>query len=348
MSLILGIESSCDDTAAALVQDGVRVLATVTAAQAIHEKYGGVVPELASRDHLRRVWPAVALVLRRAEVALKDVDAIAVTHGPGLVGSLLVGVSFAQGLSLATGIPTVGVHHLHAHLLVHRLQEPDLPWPVLGLLVSGGHTELVHMNGVGRYEVLGCTRDDAAGEAFDKVGKLVGLHFPAGPEVDLLARQGNARAHRFPRAMLKPKGNLGFSFSGLKTAVLQHVQQHPEATNPEALPDLLASFQQAVVDVLVSKTVMAAESLGIDRVVLAGGVAANTRLREDLLAALTGLGMRLITSPPELCTDNGVMVAVTAELLLREGLAEPARNALPNLPLQESGRVEHGIPAWPR
>lgn len=327
MSVILGIESSCDDTAVAIVRDGTEVLASITASQAIHEEYGGVVPELASRDHLRRIWPAVHRVCRHANVDFRSLDAIAVTFGPGLVGPLLVGVSFAQGLSLSTGLPTIGVNHLHAHLLVHRLHEPDAPWPMLGLLVSGGHTELVKLDAPLRFSVLGATRDDAAGEAFDKVGKLVGLPFPAGPHIDRLAAKGDPGAIAFPRAMLKPAGNLGFSFSGLKTAVSLHRQRHPEFP----LEDLLASFQQAIVDVLVKKTVMASMQEGIENVVLAGGVAANSLLRRELSAALEDIGARLITSPPALCTDNGVMVAVAATLALRSGSAQPVRNAVPNL-----------------
>jgi N6-L-threonylcarbamoyladenine synthase len=329
VSVILGIESSCDDTAVAIVRDGTEVLAAITASQAIHEVYGGVVPELASRDHLRRVWPAVDGVCQRAGLGFSDLDAIAVTFGPGLVGSLLVGVSFAQGLALATGLPAFGVNHLHAHLLVHRLHEPDAPWPVLGLLVSGGHTELVRIDDPSTFRVLGATRDDAAGEAFDKVGKLVGLPFPAGPHIDRLARNGDPGAIDFPRAMLKPSGNLEFSFSGLKTAVSLHVRKHAESP----LEDLLASFQQAVVDVLVKKTILAARLEGIDTVVLAGGVAANSVLRRDLTAALKGVGACLITSPLELCTDNGVMVAVAANLALNNESAEPVHNAVPNLSL---------------
>ncbi len=335
MSLILGIESSCDDTATAVVEDGVRIRATWTATQTIHERYGGIVPELASRDHLRQVLPAVRAVLEKADVSLDEIDAIAVTHGPGLVGSLLVGVSFAQGLSLARGIRTIAVNHLHAHLLAHRSHEPELEWPLLGLLVSGGHTELVRMDGTGDMRILGATRDDAAGEAFDKVGKLVELPFPAGPIIDQLAGNGNPAAVRFPRAMLKPKGNFDFSFSGLKTAVAQHVQaRNDDAGGPlgdDERDDLLASFQEAVVDVLVKKTVLAADREGLSRVVLAGGVAANTRLRAELEAALDSIGARLITSPPELCTDNGTMVAVAAEQMIRAGTAEPVRNAEPNL-----------------
>ncbi|MAE70579.1 MAG: tRNA (adenosine(37)-N6)-threonylcarbamoyltransferase complex transferase subunit TsaD [Gemmatimonadetes bacterium] len=337
MSLILGIESSCDDTATAVVENGVRILATWTSTQAVHEKYGGIVPELASRDHLRQVLPAVRVVLERADVSLDEIDAIAVTHGPGLVGSLLVGVSFAQGISLARGIRTIAVNHLHAHLLVHRVHAPDLEWPVLGLLVSGGHTELVRMDGPNSMRVLGATRDDAAGEAFDKVGKLVDLAFPAGPIIDRLARGGDPDAVSFPRAMLKPSGNLDFSFSGLKTAVAQHVRSRMSAGGrplaEDERNDLLASFQEAVVDVLVKKTVLAADRQGLSRVVLAGGVAANTRLRTELEAELRTIGARLITSPPELCTDNGTMVAVAAEQMIRAGTAEPVRNAEPNLPV---------------
>ncbi len=336
MSLILGIESSCDDTALAIVEDGTRVRGSWTGTQAIHQRYGGVVPELASRDHLRQVLPALRAVLDQAEVGLDDLEAIAVTYGPGLVGSLLVGVSFAQGLSLARGTPSVAINHLQAHLLVHRLHEPDLPCPLLGLLVSGGHTELVRIDAVDAIRVLGATRDDAAGEAFDKVGKMVGLPFPAGPAVDRLAAAGDPRAIPFPRALLKPSDGLDFSFSGLKTAVALRVRDRGWGDEGPAcgeLEDLLASFQQAVVDVLVRKTVAAAQAEGLDRVVLAGGVAANSRLRTDLRDALEAVGVRLVTSPPELCTDNGIMVAVAAHHLLRAGLARPARNAVPNLPL---------------
>lgn len=330
MSLVLGIESSCDDTAVALVRDGREILASTTATQAIHRQFGGVVPELASRDHLRRVLPALRATLEDAEMCLSDVDAIAVTYGPGLVGSLLVGVSFARGLSLALGTPTIAINHLEAHLLVHCLHEDVISWPALGLLVSGGHTELVQMNGVGNYKILGATRDDAAGEAFDKVGKLVGLPFPAGPHIDRLAAQGDPKAIDFPRAWLKPRGNLDFSFSGLKTAVSEYVRKHP--VTDENLADLLASFQQAIVDVLVKKTAIAARANNIDRVVIGGGVAANRQLRSSLASALAP-NARLVTSPSELCTDNGVMVAVAGELALRSGHAVALDNAVPNLPL---------------
>ena len=332
MTRILGIESSCDDTAVAIVENGGQILSNVTATQAIHRRFGGVVPELASRDHLRRIWTTVEAALDDAGLTIADIDYVAATHGPGLVGSLLVGVSFARGVGLAREIPTVAVNHLEAHIFVHRVHSAPAPGPFLALLVSGGHTELIRVNRIGDLTILGATRDDAAGEAFDKVGKVLGLGYPAGPEIDQLAEEGDPRAVSFPRARLGP-ASLDFSFSGLKTAVATHVASLPSPPVGETLRDISASFQQAVVDVLVEKTVAAAESEDLSTVVLAGGVAANRRLRADLAAALSSVGRTLVTSPIHLCTDNGVMVAVAGGLRVDAGLAEPVRNADPNLAL---------------
>lgn len=332
MSRVLGIESSCDDTAVAIVEDRCRVLSSVTASQAIHRKFGGVVPELASRDHLRQMWTTVDTALDDADLSIEDIDLLAATHGPGLVGSLLVGVSFARGLGLARNIPTVAVNHLEAHIFVHRVHTTETTEPFLALLVSGGHTELVRVEKIRELAILGATRDDAAGEAFDKVGKLLGLDYPAGPEIDRLAARGDCEAVRFPRARLGP-GSLDFSFSGLKTAVANHVASLPTPPIGQSLCDIAASFQQAVVDVLVEKTLAAAEAEGLSNVVLSGGVAANSQLRADLAGALEQEGRTLIVSPPEFCTDNGVMVAVAGGLLAETGNIEPVRNAHPNLPL---------------
>jgi len=303
---ILGIESSCDETAAAVVDDGRRALSDVVSTQIdIHRRWGGVIPELASRNHLVQVLPVIDEALSRARVALADVDAIAVTAGPGLIGALLVGVQVAKGLAAAADKPLVPVNHLEGHLLAARLEDraPELPY--LGLVVSGGHTSLYEVRAEG-YRVLGATRDDAAGEAYDKVGKLLGLPYPAGREIDQLAQGGDRAAIRFPRAL--PGANLEFSFSGLKTAVLHHVEAHG-VPQGRALADLCASFQEAVCDVLSKKAVAAAQQSGLERLVLCGGVAANSRLRALAAERARSAGLDLYVPRPAYCTDNGAMIA---------------------------------------
>jgi N6-L-threonylcarbamoyladenine synthase len=305
----LGIETSCDETAAAVLADGRRVLSNVVYSQAeIHRKYGGVVPEVASRDHLRKLPYIIEESLQQARVRLEQIDLIGVTLGPGLVGCLFVGLSTAKGLAYGLDIPLLGVNHLEGHLFAHYIEAgEEAPPPFVALIVSGGHTLLVHVREWGQYEVLGETRDDAAGEAFDKVGKLIGLGYPAGAAIDRLAKEGDPGAIPFPRPLVDQPG-YEFSFAGLKTAVVYHLRAHPDTRRE----DLAASFQEAVVDVLVAKTLRAAHERKIKRLVIVGGVAANSRLREKFLAEV---GTHEVHFPSlALCTDNAAMIAAAAHL----------------------------------
>jgi N6-L-threonylcarbamoyladenine synthase len=314
---ILGIETSCDETAAAVVEDGRRVLADVVSTQIeVHRRWGGVVPELASRNHLVQVMPVIEAALTQAQVDLSQLDAVAVTAGPGLIGALLVGVQVAKGIALATGLPLVPVNHLEGHLLAAQLEDPAPTFPFLGLIVSGGHSSLYEVRADG-YRVLGATRDDAAGEAYDKVGKLLGLPYPAGREIDQLAQTGDRTAIRFPRA-LPGHADLDFSFSGLKTSVLHHVQAHGLPTG-QALADLCASFQEAVCDVLSRKAVAAARQTGLTQLVLCGGVAANSRLRALTRERAEQAGLQLFVPRPSLCTDNGAMIAAAGAHAFSQG-----------------------------
>ncbi|MBN2565539.1 MAG: tRNA (adenosine(37)-N6)-threonylcarbamoyltransferase complex transferase subunit TsaD, partial [Candidatus Eisenbacteria bacterium] len=271
--IVLGIDTSCDETAAAVLSDGRMILSSVVSSQLIHAEFGGVVPEYASRAHIRTVLPVVRKALAEAGISHDDLDGIAVTNRPGLVGCLLVGVSFAKAMAYAAGIPLVGVDHIEGHVFAVRLTSPDVPLPTVCLVVSGGHTELILVEDWGKYRTLGRTRDDAAGEAFDKVGKLMGLSYPAGPAIERLAVGGNPAAFDFPRAMME-RGNLDFSFSGLKTAVRYRVDDLGGVPEGETLFDFLASFQEAVVDALVTKTMWAAEEHHVPSVSIGGGVAA--------------------------------------------------------------------------
>ncbi len=301
---VLGIETSCDETAAAVVVGARTVLSSVVSSQVdLHARYGGVVPEIASRAHVELLTPVVAQALVEAGVDDDDIDAVAATVGPGLVGALLIGVSTAKALSLVWDVPFVGVNHLEAHLYAAQLDEPDIELPVVVLLVSGGHTMLVAMEGHGRYRLLGSTLDDAAGEAFDKVARFLGLGYPGGPAIDRLAMQGDPEAVAFPRALLG--AGYDFSFSGLKTAVVNHVRRHPDTSNA----DVAASFQAAVVDVLVAKTREAARDIGAKGMVLGGGVAANSALRERFLDACVADGIHGSLPSRSMCTDNAAMVA---------------------------------------
>jgi N6-L-threonylcarbamoyladenine synthase len=303
---ILGIETSCDETAAAVVVDGRLVRSSVVSSQVdLHARYGGVVPEIASRAHVELLNPVVDRALSEAGASFADIDAFAACHGPGLAGALLVGVSAGKALALATGKPYVQVNHLEAHLYAAWLEQPDLEPPLAVLIASGGHTLLVVMEGHGHYRVVGQTVDDAAGEAFDKVARLLDLGYPGGPAVDRLAREGDPAAVAFPRAM---PDEADFSFAGLKTAVRYHRRDHPGTP----VADVAASFQEAVVDVLVTKLVAAADAHGAPTLVIGGGVAANSRLRDRVAAAAAATGRRAFLPPPALCTDNAAMIAAAA------------------------------------
>jgi N6-L-threonylcarbamoyladenine synthase len=333
---VLAIETSCDDTGAAVLLDGRKILSNVVSSQvSIHQKYGGVVPELASRRHIESIVPIVTEALETAKLTLGQIDGIAVTQGPGLVGSLLVGLSFAKSLSFAMGLPLVGVNHVEAHLSAIFLEEKPPRFPFIGLVVSGGHTSLFRVDGFGKFRRLGQTRDDAAGEAFDKVAKLLGLGYPGGPIIDELSRKGNSKAIRFPRPSLG-KNSFDFSFSGLKTAVVNYVKAHPETPQSysnELIRNIVSSFQEAVVDVLVKKTLQAAQHEGLKKVVLSGGVAANRVLRERMVEEARDQKVRVYVPSPLFCTDNAAMVGVVGYEYLKRGVRAPlSLNAFSNMP----------------
>ncbi len=335
---VLGLESSCDETAAAIVDDGHVVRSDVVASQhEVHERYGGVVPELASRAHILNVVPVVQAALERAECTLADVNGIAVTNAPGLVGALLVGLQTAKAIAWVTGLPIVGVHHLEGHLSAIFLEPESPPLPHLALIVSGGHTSLVRVIDRGEVVELGATRDDAAGEAFDKGAKLLGLGYPGGVVIDRLARTGDPHAVEFPRSMTASEHGDDFSFSGLKTALLHRVRAHgvPEG---QALADLCASYQAAIVEVLVRKTRRAARRLGLQHVQVCGGVAANSALREAMMRAGAEDGFRVYVPPPARCTDNAAMIAAAGYVRLMRGeRASLDLDAAPGAPLPRGG-----------
>ena len=326
---VLGIETSCDETAAAVVVDGHQVLSSVVSSQVeLHARFGGVVPEIASRAHVELLTPVVARALVEAGIADDHVDAVAATVGPGLIGALLVGVSAAKTLALVWDVPFVAVNHLEAHLYAALLEDPEIELPVIVLLVSGGPTLIILMEGHGRYRVLGSTIDDAAGEAFDKVARYLGLGYPGGPAIDLISNEGDPTAIAFPRAMLNE--GFDFSFSGLKTSVVNHVRRNPEV----ATADVAASFQLAVVDVLVTKARRAAHEHGAKGLCLAGGVAANSLLRERLLDVCVADGLRAFLPSRAMCTDNAAMVAAAGWYRLQSDGPSPLdTGADPNLRL---------------
>jgi tRNA N6-adenosine threonylcarbamoyltransferase len=333
--LFLAIETSCDETAAAIFDDEPKVLANIIASQTeLHQRYGGVVPEVAARAHLQRLFPVIDEALQTAGVALTEIGAIAVHHTPGLVGALLVGVSAAKMLAMALEVPLVAVNHIEAHVYAARLAAGRDIFPCIGLVVSGGHTALFHCRDPLSLELLGSTRDDAAGEAFDKVAQILGLGFPGGPAVDREAAQGNPAAHRFPRSLME-EGNLDFSFSGLKTAVLYatHGQDRQKGELPagQRRADLAASFEQAVVDVLVEKARRALGRTGLKRLAVGGGVAANRRLRSALTAMTADASADLFIPPLSLCTDNAAMAALAVEKWRRGHTAPLDLDAVPNL-----------------
>jgi len=315
---VLGIETSCDETAVAVVDDDAVLVNLIASQVRLHERFGGVVPELASRAHVEALTPLIDAAVEEAGVGFGDLDGVAVTAGPGLVGALLVGIAAAKSVALATSAPLIGVNHLEGHILANAVEHGRDLVPAVCLVVSGGHTMLVHMPQPHRYEILGQTVDDAAGEAFDKVARFLGLGFPGGPAVDRLARHGDPNAIRFPRAMAD-SGDYDFSLSGLKTAVLRHIKAERDAGREVDPADLAASFQEAVVDVQVSKTMQAVKDRGVETILLGGGVVANSRLRERIEKAGAESGLRVLIPSIQLCTDNGAMIALAGAWRLERG-----------------------------
>ncbi|MEN6466222.1 MAG: tRNA (adenosine(37)-N6)-threonylcarbamoyltransferase complex transferase subunit TsaD [Syntrophaceae bacterium] len=315
--LVLAIESSCDETSAAVVRDGSILLSNVIASQIdVHSRFGGVVPEIASRKHIESIAPVILEALHDAEVTLGEIEGIAVTRGPGLIGSLLIGLSAAKAISFARGIPYVGVNHLEGHVAAVFLTGQKPEFPFVALVVSGGHTNIYLVRGFQHFHTIGQTRDDAAGEAFDKAAKLLDIGYPGGVVIDKLAKKGDRGAIAFPRSM---KDSLDFSFSGLKTSLLNYIKKRPSPITENEIPDITASFQEAIVDVLVQKTIRAAMNYNIGRIVVCGGVAANSRLREAFLSESQKEGMEVFIPPMRLCTDNAAMIAVVGEQLLAGG-----------------------------
>lgn len=335
-TLILAIESSCDETAASVVKNGRCVLSNIISSQiAIHTLYGGVVPEIASRKHIEKINQVVEAALKEADVTLDDIDAIGVTYGPGLVGALLVGVAEAKAIAYAKKKPLVGVHHIEGHVSANYIEHPDLEPPFLCEIISGGHTHLVIVKDYGSFESLGRTRDDAAGEAFDKVARAIGLGYPGGPKIDKLAKEGNPHAIDFPRAHMED-APYDFSFSGVKSAVLNHLNKCRMTGEPIVKADIAASFQQAVVDVLVDNAIRAAKDYHMDRLAIAGGVASNGALRAAMEAACEKEGIRFYRPSPIFCTDNAAMIGVAAYYEYRKGTRHGwDLNAVPNLKLGE-------------
>ena len=335
-TLILAIESSCDETAASVVKNGRCVLSNIISSQiAIHTLYGGVVPEIASRKHIEKINQVVEAALKEADVTLDDIDAIGVTYGPGLVGALLVDVAEAKAIAYAKKKPLVGVHHIEGHVSANYIEHPDLEPPFLCEIISGGHTHLVIVKDYGSFEILGRTRDDAAGEAFDKVARAIGLGYPGGPKIDKLAKEGNPHAIDFPRAHMED-APYDFSFSGVKSAVLNHLNKCRMTGEPIVEADIAASFQQAVVDVLVDNAIRAAKDYHMDRLAIAGGVASNGALRAAMEAACEKEGIRFYRPSPIFCTDNAAMIGVAAYYEYQKGTRHGwDLNAVPNLKLGE-------------
>lgn len=333
----LAIESSCDETSAAVLVNGRQVLSNVISSQVpIHQRFGGVVPEIASRHHIEQVIPVVDQALLDANVTLEDIDHIGVTYGPGLVGSLLVGVAAAKGLSFATGIPLIGVHHMEGHIFANFLAHPDLEPPFLSLVVSGGHTMLVVVKDYETFEVLGQTRDDAAGEAFDKIARVMGYPYPGGPQIEKVSSTGNPFAIEFPKA-LQEKGNFEFSFSGLKSAVLNYLNSAKQKGEPINEADVAASFQQAIIDVLVHKTCEAAHATGQLKITLAGGVSANKHLQDALATMCEQEGFTFYRPSGILATDNAAMIGCRAYYMAKAGkFSDLHLNAKPAIPLGQA------------
>ncbi|HWT74444.1 MAG TPA: tRNA (adenosine(37)-N6)-threonylcarbamoyltransferase complex transferase subunit TsaD [Mobilitalea sp.] len=335
-TLILAIETSCDETAAAVVRNGREVLSNIISSQIeLHKLYGGVVPEIASRKHIEKINQVIEEALTKAQVTLDEIDAIGVTYGPGLVGALLVGVAEAKAISFASGKPLVGVHHIEGHVSANYIENKELEPPFLCLIVSGGHTHLVLVKEYGVYEIIGRTRDDAAGEAFDKVARAIGLGYPGGPKIDKLSKEGNKKAITFPRAQIEG-APYDFSFSGLKSAVLNHINSCEMKHEEINRADIAASFQEAVIDVLVTKTLLAAKDFGMKQVVMAGGVASNSSLREAMAEACKKNGLNFFHPSPIYCTDNAAMVGAAAYYeYIKGSRAGFDLNAVPNLKIGE-------------
>jgi len=332
--LILGVETSCDETSAAVVANGRRILSNIISSQTeLHQKYGGVVPELASRKHVELVMPVINQALEEAGITLEQVDAIGVTYGPGLVGALLVGLSAAKGLAFAANKPLIGVHHIEGHIAANYLENETLEPPFVCLVASGGHSHVIYVADYDEFEILGRTRDDAAGEAFDKIARALGLGYPGGPLIDREASRGDSNAVDFPRVHFND-GTLDFSFSGLKTAVLNYINGIAQKGGSMNIPDVCASFQKAVVDVLVQNTIEGAKRKGVSCVALAGGVAANSLLRRRMKEAAELSGMKMFYPRPVLCTDNAAMIASAAYFGYRKGrVSSLDLNAVANLKL---------------
>lgn len=333
-TIILAIESSCDETSVAVMADGREILSNIISSQIeIHKLYGGVVPEIASRHHLENINAVIEQAMTEADVTRDDIDAIGVTYGPGLVGALLIGIAAAKALALAWDKPLIGVHHIQGHISAAYIENKELEPPFTALVVSGGHTNIVEVTDYNKCEILGSTRDDAAGEAFDKVARVIGLGYPGGPKIDKLSEEGNPHAIEFKRVYLE-KGSLDFSFSGIKTAVLNYANSEKQAGREINKADVAASFQQAVLEVIVTKAVEAAVSMNKDRLVMAGGVAANRHLRSMLEEACSSRGIRLYCPSPVLCTDNAAMIGAAAYYKYKAGETDGLElDAFPNLPL---------------
>lgn len=333
---ILGIETSCDETSASIVKNGREVISNVISSQVdLHKKYGGVVPEIASRKHVELIIPVINQALEEADLALEELDGIAVTYGPGLVGALLVGVSAAKALAFTVDKPLIGVNHIEGHIAANYIQHKELEPPFVCLVVSGGHSHIVYVKDYGEYEIVGRTRDDAAGEAFDKVARALGMGYPGGPLIDKAAKLGNPEAVNFPRVYFE-KGNLDFSFSGIKTAVLNYINVQNQKGEGYKIEDICASFQRAMVEVLVNNLISAAKLKGTSKVALAGGVAANSCLRSEFMKASQDNNFKAYYPSPILCTDNAAMIACSAYYRLTKGqVSDLHLNAVPALKLGE-------------